>query len=170
MRKKYGIQLRGLGKALRPNVGVVRPKPTGRGGKPLKPKPIRPGKAMGGIALPEKERTKRSERKTEPKPAPKKRQIAPKLRDRKPRGYFKEGGKAKKFPDLTGDGKVTRADVLKGRGVFASGGKVKVKDKGAFETESKRQKQKRKKIIRRGADILRKINPLPLPKLKKKDN
>lgn len=28
------------------------------------------------------------------------------------------------FPDLTGDGKVTRADVLKGRGVFAEGGDV----------------------------------------------
>ena len=25
---------------------------------------------------------------------------------------------AKKFPDLTGDGKVTQADILKGRGVF----------------------------------------------------
>ena len=35
----------------------------------------------------------------------------------------KDGGKAKKFPDLTGVGKVTRADVLKGRGVFASGGR-----------------------------------------------
>ena len=33
-----------------------------------------------------------------------------------------KGGKA--FPDLTGDGKVTRADVLKGRGVFEKGGYV----------------------------------------------
>jgi hypothetical protein len=31
---------------------------------------------------------------------------------------------AKDFPDLTGDGQVTRADVLKGRGVFKKGGKV----------------------------------------------
>ena len=30
----------------------------------------------------------------------------------------------KKFPDLTGDGKVTRADVLKGRGVFSKGGRA----------------------------------------------
>jgi len=30
----------------------------------------------------------------------------------------------KKFPDLTGDGKVTRADVLKGRGVFQEGGSI----------------------------------------------
>jgi len=45
----------------------------------------------------------------------------------------KYGGKVQKmakggaaFPDLTGDGKVTRADILKGRGVkgFKSGGKV----------------------------------------------
>lgn len=34
---------------------------------------------------------------------------------------MKNGGK---FPDLTGDGKVTRADVLKGRGVFKSGGRL----------------------------------------------
>lgn len=32
--------------------------------------------------------------------------------------------KKKSFPDLTGDGKVTRADVLKGRGVFKDGGVV----------------------------------------------
>ena len=29
------------------------------------------------------------------------------------------------LPDLTGDGKVTRADVLKGRGVFKKGGSSK---------------------------------------------
>ena len=29
---------------------------------------------------------------------------------------------AKDFPDMTGDGKVTRADVLKARGVFKKGG------------------------------------------------
>ena len=51
-------------------------------------------------------------------------------------GYMKDGGRAKKFPDLTGDGKVTRADVLKGRGVFAAGGKVKNKIlKEMFKTQ-----------------------------------
>ena len=39
------------------------------------------------------------------------------------RAGLKDGGKA--FPDLTGDGKVTRADVLKGRGVFKKGGSSK---------------------------------------------
>ena len=33
---------------------------------------------------------------------------------------------AKEFPDLTGDGKVTQADVLKGRGVFGEGGSIMV--------------------------------------------
>ena len=42
---------------------------------------------------------------------------------------YNMGGKVMKYrgggmPDLTGDGKVTRADVLKGRGVFNKGGKV----------------------------------------------
>jgi hypothetical protein len=39
------------------------------------------------------------------------------------RAGLAKGGKA--FPDLTGDGKVTRADVLKGRGVFKKGGMTK---------------------------------------------
>jgi len=41
---------------------------------------------------------------------------------------------AKKFPDLTGDGKVTKADVLKGRGVFAHGGPVEVKADDSVDT------------------------------------
>ena len=31
---------------------------------------------------------------------------------------------SKEFPDLTGDGKVTQADILKGRKVFAEGGSM----------------------------------------------
>ena len=38
---------------------------------------------------------------------------------------YKKGGST--FPDLTGDGKVTRADILKGRGVIKKGGSVKKK-------------------------------------------
>lgn len=34
------------------------------------------------------------------------------------------GGGESSFPDLTGDGKVTQADILKGRGVFAEGDEV----------------------------------------------
>ena len=49
---------------------------------------------------------------------------------------FKKGGKIKKakaggsFPDLNKDGKITKADILKGRGVIAKkGAKVKAKAK-----------------------------------------
>lgn len=35
-----------------------------------------------------------------------------------------------KFPDLTGDGEVTQADILKGRGVYKKGGKVMKHDHG----------------------------------------
>ena len=46
----------------------------------------------------------------------------------RPRQSFKKGGKA--FPDLTGDGKVTFKDVLKGRGVIKKkGGYVDMSDK-----------------------------------------
>ena len=118
MAKKYGIQIKGLGRALRPSgLGVLRPKPTGKGCKSLKPKPIRPGK--------------------------------------------KDGGKAKKFPDLTGDGKVTRADVLKGRGGFARGGKAntrrmnrleelgRVDSEKAYSRKGKRNlKSEKRRIVR----------------------
>lgn len=57
-------------------------------------------------------------------------------------GSYKDGGLIKSyekggsvnFPDLTGDGKVTRADVLKGRGVFKDGGMVKSYQKGGMVT------------------------------------
>ena len=114
MAKKYGIQIKGLGRALRPSgLGVLRPKPTGKGGKPLKPKPV--GKKDGGMLK-------------SVKPSQKGLSKLPKdVRNKM--GYMKDGGKAKKFPDLTGDGKVTRADVLKGRGVFAAGGQARRKEK-----------------------------------------
>ena len=51
----------------------------------------------------------------------KRKKMGPDARD-KAKG--KKGGRGS-FPDLTGDGKVTRADVLKGRGVFKSGGLAK---------------------------------------------
>jgi hypothetical protein len=56
--------------------------------------------------------------------------------------------RSKKFPDLNNDGKVTKADVLKGRGVkgfmgggmvrgYESGGSVKVKGQGAVMKSKK---------------------------------
>ncbi len=48
------------------------------------------------------------------------------------KGNYAGGGKVVKmkdggFPDLTGDGKVTQADILKGKGVFKRGGSVNKK-------------------------------------------
>ena len=122
MRKKYGIQLRGLGRALRPSgLGVVRPKPTGRGGKPLNPKPMRSGK--------------------------------------------KDGGKVKKkFPDLTGDGKVTRADVLKGRGVFRKGGKAntrrmnRLEELGRVDSEKAYSRKGKRNLKSEKRRIVRELN------------
>ena len=43
----------------------------------------------------------------------------------RPRQALKKGGMAKgKFPDLTGDGKVTFKDILKGRGVIKKKGGI----------------------------------------------
>ena len=121
MRKKYGIQLRGLGRALRPSgLGTLRPKPAGKGGRPLRQKPIRPGK--------------------------------------------KDGGKAKKFPDLTGDGKVTRADVLKGRGVFRKGGKAntrrmnRLEELGRVDSEKAYSRKGKRNLKSEKRRIVRELN------------
>lgn len=42
------------------------------------------------------------------------------------RKQMAKGGESSSFPDLTGDGKVTQADILKGRGVFAEGGEAEM--------------------------------------------
>ena len=44
-----------------------------------------------------------------------------------PKKKMKDGGKASSFPDLNKDGKITKADILKGRGVIKNGGKMKAK-------------------------------------------
>jgi hypothetical protein len=66
----------------------------------------------------EKSRIVRELKATGGKVGSKRKKMGPEARD-------KARGKKGKFPDLTGDGKVTRADVLKGRGVFKSGGIAK---------------------------------------------
>ena len=73
------------------------------------------------------------------------------------RQYYKAGKKVekkksgKKFPDLTGDGKITRADVLKGRGVFKRGGDVS-KRTSPKKGESRRDKMKRNEKFDRIAE------------------
>jgi hypothetical protein len=47
----------------------------------------------------------------------------------------------KKFPDLNKDGKITKADILKGRGVFKKGGKVsKVNEAGNYTKPGMRKR------------------------------
>ena len=67
--------------------------------------------------------------------------------------------KGSKFPDLTGDGKVTQADILKGRGVFKMGGlaeataKLKakgLKKGGALRKKKSVRKKKSGKLAKRG--------------------
>jgi hypothetical protein len=69
---------------------------------------------------------------------------------------MKKGGK---FPDLTGDGKVTKKDVLKGRGVpgFKEGGKKVSKGyaKGGMKPKTSTKKRVSKPKVR-GAGIARK--------------
>ena len=62
--------------------------------------------------------------------------IAMKAAGKKPK--MKKGGS---FPDLTGDGKVTKADVLKGRGVFKKGGSTKMKMGGSCGTPKSLKKK-----------------------------
>ena len=75
----------------------------------------------------EKSRIVRELKATGGRASGKRRKMGPDAPDmpRKGRRPGARDRKRGKFPDLTGDGKVTRADVLKGRGVFKSGGVAK---------------------------------------------
>jgi len=91
-----------------------------REGKKLTKDVLRVGRAMGGmmdkqprkpVVRPRKDGLK--------KPTPDQKglkKLPEKVRNKM--GYMKDGGKVKKFPDLSGDGKVTKKDILMGRGVI----------------------------------------------------
>ena len=98
---------------------------SGKKGEFVVDKIERKGKARGGLADAVdklKEKPKKKKDNIREKILPKKKQD--RLEELRKELGMKKGGKAK-FPDLTGDGKVTRADILKGRGVFKKGGGVK---------------------------------------------
>ena len=97
---------------------------------------FRERKVFGGILGKDKKKKKEekeSKKGTKPKDliyAPKKMERLKQLREeigKKKGGVIGKPKKSrsKKFPDLTGDGKVTQADILKGRGVFRKGGASK---------------------------------------------
>ena len=56
---------------------------------------------------------------------------------------------AKKFPDLSGDGKVTKKDILMGRGV------IKKKRGGPVDSPKKKKKKKKKGFLGIAIDIIR---------------
>ena len=147
----FGKAKRGFGKALKPRgPGVIRPKPTDRYGQQMKPKPMRPGKKDGGMLK-------------SVKPSQKGLSKLPK-EVRNKMGYMKDGGKAKKFPDLTGDGKVTRADVLKGRGVFGKGGRAntrrmnRLEELGRVDSEKAYSRRGKRNLKSEKRRIVRELN------------
>ena len=96
------------------------PKPKGPAAQPMKPKdkPMKPRDKRKPINPKTRQDSLREKLK------PKKKMD--RLKELREELKMKKGGKVKKkFPDLTGDGKVTQADILKGRGVFKKGGGVK---------------------------------------------
>ena len=71
---------------------------------------------------------------------------------------LKDGGSAKKFPDLSGDGKVTMKDVLMGRGVIKkkNGGMVlEIGLRPATEKEMKMAKKMMKPVKKAGGGMVR---------------
>ena len=96
-----------------------------REGDKIRKDVLRLGKAKGGIAGKPRDKRKPMEsvnegpkRKLKPvQPDQKGLQKLP-TKVRNKMGYMKKGGRVKKFPDLSGDGKVTKKDILMGRGVI----------------------------------------------------
>lgn len=91
----------------------------------------------------------------------------------KQQGYPKDrnGGKLKKaksgksFPDLNKDGKITRADILKGRGVIKNGGKLKKAMNGT--TTPKQRRARTVASMAREASVMRKARTAARPMMKK---
>ena len=98
-------------------------------------------------------------------------------------GKHRQSSAKKSFPDLTGDGKVTRADVLKGRGVFKEGGstvdssidrlskqyskKTGVSEKEARDLFRKRYQQTAPRPLRRESQAPKAPKPMGKPSPKR---
>ena len=132
--KKRGVARKDLVKGKKFQRDVKR---SVREGDKLRKDVLRAGRARGGVAarridIPMRPRDKRkpmdTRRKGRENFAPKKdlkrptpdqkglQKLPEKVRNKM--GYMKKGGRVKKFPDLSGDGKVTKKDILMGRGVI----------------------------------------------------
>lgn len=81
----------------------------------------------------------------------------------------KYGKGGKKFPDLTGDGKVTFADVLKGRGVkkakkgmrYEDGDRPADRAANILDRRSKRQAKKSERSMKREVELQAKADAIP---------
>jgi hypothetical protein len=83
------------------------------------------------------------------------------------RGNRVKKSKSGKLSDLTGDGKVTQADVLKGRGVFKKGGNVKKYQAGGKASKKPMRPRARPDNLmegRRSAGMKSSIRPIARPK------
>ena len=93
-------------------------------GKQLRDKKAAGGTVEGAKKLAEMVKRKKGNLPVAPLPRPKSKVKRSKPRENKMGGgmmgrrFGMKKGSSKKFPDLTGDGKVTFADILKGRGVI----------------------------------------------------
>jgi len=80
-------------------------------------------------------------------------------------GKLKKAKSGKSFPDLNKDGKITRADILKGRGVIKNGGKLKKAMNGTTTPEQRRARTSAS--IGRQASAMRKARTAARPMMKK---
>ena len=129
--KKRGVARKDLVKGKKFQRDVKR---SVREGDKLRKDVLRAGRARGGVVVSnamrprdkrkpmdklKKEREKFGIRKDLKRPTPDQKglqKLPEKVRNKM--GYMKKGGRVKKFPDLSGDGKVTKKDILMGRGVI----------------------------------------------------
>lgn len=117
------------------------------------------GSPKGSYPIPDKAHAKAAIKMSghAPNPAGIKSAVYRKYPDLKPEDKKQDGSKnVKSFPDLNKDGKVTKADILKGRGVIKNGGKsMKVDEKMCgskgmkYAEGTKSIKFKKKEMIKR---------------------
>ena len=107
------------GVAEKPREKLKKIKPAPREESPMKPRDIRKPMEPKDDGQRRRQRPGSAPKENLKRPTPDQKglqKLPEKVRNKM--GYMKDGGKVKKFPDLSGDGKVTKKDILMGRGVL----------------------------------------------------
>ena len=107
------------GVAEKPREKLKKIKPAPREESPMKPRDIRKPMEPKDDGQRRRQRLGFAPKENLKRPTPDQKglqKLPEKVRNKM--GYMKDGGKVKKFPDLSGDGKVTKKDILMGRGVL----------------------------------------------------